>query len=822
MVISGQVADSKTGYPLPGTNVFIENTTIGTSTDKEGKYRIETTVPINRIVFSYIGYENEYRNTSAGTIQTININLRQSSIALDEVKILPAKRAYRNKNNLAVELIEKVIAKKDENRKEKYDYLEYKQYEKVQYALSNIKEGFGKGKMLRKFRFVFDNTDTTKRVGNSILPLFISETLSDKYYRKEPESAKEIIKAEKTVNLDKYFDNKGITAKLNYLYQNINIYDNEILFLKNKFVSPIAKLAPLFYKFYIIDTLSVEDFKCIRLFFEPRNKSDFLFLGYLYIMPDKNYAVRKIDMGINRNINIDWIQNITITQDFEQFEDKGWLLSKDETAIDFGVIRNLMGLLGERTISYSDYKINIPIDDKIFQGPSKILRIEPASDSAGFWEINRQLPLNKSEKGVYTVVDSLNKITAFKRWMNIIMLFPNDFLNLGKIEIGPEDNFFSFNPLEGTKLRLGGRTTTDFSRKLTFEGYMAYGFTDKMLKYNAGIIYSLTPGTIYEFPVKSISITYQKDITIPSQELQFLEEDNFFASFKRGTDDKYLLNKTFKTEYLNEFENHFSILLGYNFTSQSPKGNLRFNSIDYLSSVNDISNLNISEVYLNLRYAPSETFYQKRMYRKSYPGKYPVIQFKYTIGSKSIYNDYNYMRFQLDIRKRFNVSILGYGDVSFEAAKITGKVPFPLLFMNRANQTYSYQKSSYNLMNFLEFVSDEYVSLNVDHNFNGFFFNKIPLLKKLKLREVATFKVIYGGLRSMNNPDYQNDLFKFPVDSNGVPLTYTLGKQPYIEASIGISNILKVFRLDLVKRFTYLNHPKVSDIGVRFLFGLNL
>jgi hypothetical protein len=180
------------------------------------------------------------------------------------------------------------------------------------------------------------------------------------------------------------------------------------------------------------------------------------------------------------------------------------------------------------------------------------------------------------------------------------------------------------------------------------------------------------------------------------------------------------------------------------------------------------------------------------------------------------------MRFQLDIRKRFNVSILGYGDVSFEAAKITGKVPFPLLFMNRANQTYSYQKSSYNLMNFLEFVSDEYVSLNVDHNFNGFFFNKIPLLKKLKLREVATFKVIYGGLRSMNNPDYQNDLFKFPIDSNGVPLTYTLGKQPYIEASIGISNILKVFRLDLVKRFTYLNHPKVSDIGVRFLFGLNL
>ncbi len=821
-IINGLIVDSKTGKPVAGANVFLEKTTIGTITDRAGNYRIETTVYSERLVCSYIGYKTEYRSIKNGISQTININLKLSSIALDEVKIIPGRRGYKNKNNPAVELIQKVIDRKAENRKEKFNYLEYNQYEKTEFALSNVGEKFAKSNLLKKFRFIFDNIDTTKRIGNNTLPLFIMEVLSDHYYRKDPESTKEIVRAEKTVNLDKYFDNKGISSKLDYLYQNINIYDNEILFLKNKFVSPIAGSAPLFYKYFIIDTLSVNEIKCIRLFFIPRNKSDFLFQGYLYISPDNNYAVRKIDMTLNRSINMDWVQNVVVSQDFRQVGKEGWLLSKDEILIDFGIAKNKLGLFGQRTVSYKDYKINEPPDEKIFNGPAKIARFDSSANSPDFWESNRHMPLSKSETGAYTMVDSIVKIRAFRTWMGIFMTFPNDFLNLGKIELGPEDSFFSFNPVEGTKLRIGGRTTPDFSKKLTFDGYVAYGLTDKIFKYGSGLTYSLTKGTIYQFPVKSIHLSYQKDVIIPGHDLTLTEEDNLFSSFKRGIDDKYLLNKSFKAEYLNESENHFSWLLGYNFTLQSTEGNLFFNTEDYLSQTNNISNIDVSEVFLNLRYAPSESFYQRRLYRIVYPGRYPVIQLKMALGAKSIYNDYNYMRFQLNISKRIYFSILGYSDVSFEAGRILGKVPYPLLFMHRANQTYSYQVNSYNLMNFLEFVSDRYVSLNIDHCFNGFIFNKIPLIKKLKLREVVTCKVLYGGLGRIDNPDYQNDLFKFPVDSNGVPLTYTLEKQPYIEASVGIANIMKVFRVDLVKRFTYLNHPNVSDIGVRLLFELNI
>ena len=821
-VIKGLVIDALTGDPLPSVSVILKGTTVGTLTDNSGKYRIETNVQAESIVFSFIGYQTESRSISNGIEQTFDIRLILSSITLNEVIVKAVKKEYKNKNNPAVELIDKVVAKKDDNRPEAYDFLEYKKYEKIQFALSNISENFKKSNAFGKFGFVFDNIDTTKRIGNDVLPMFIKESLSSYYYKKDPEATKEILLAEKTINLDEYLNNKGASAYLNYLYQNINIYDNEILFLTNKFLSPIAKTAPVFYRYYIIDTLPVADIKCIRIFFEPRNKSDFLFHGNLYITMDSSYAVRKIDIGINKAINIDWVQDISITQDFDKFGQKAWLLSKEEISIDFGIVKNTMGLYGQRTISFKDYKINEPISDNIFKGPEKVERLDPSANDNGFWESNRYVPLSKSEKEIYTTIDSLKQMPEFKRRMDVIMMLTAGFLNLGKIEIGPVGSFYSYNTVEGSRFRFGGRTTTDFSKKITFDGYVAYGLNDQMFKYNAGITYSLTPRTIYQFPVKAIKVSYMKDTKIPGQELQFAQGDNIFLSFKRGVNDKLVLNNTFKVEFLNEFENHFSYMPGYSFTRQYPEGNLYYSTDEYGSSTGDIKYIDISELYVNLRYAPNETFYQGKLYRAPFPNRHPVIQLKIAVGSELIYNDYDYLRLQFNISRRYYVSIFGYTDVSFEAGKIFGKVPYPLLFIHRANQTYSYQKNSYNLMNFLEFVSDRYVSLNVDHSFNGFIFNKIPLMKKLKLREVVTCKILYGRVYDSNNPDYENDLFKFPTDSNGIPLTYTLENKPYIEASVGLSNILRIFRVDLIKRFTYLENPNVQDIGLRVQFRLDI
>ena len=821
-IIRGIVTDASTGEPVPYVSVLLKGTSVGTLTDAAGKYLIETAVKATEIRYSFIGYDPVTRKINPGTTQTIDIRLSLTSITLDEVTVKPGKREYRNRNNPAVELIENVISHKSTNRPESFDFLQYEKYEKIQLALSNISEEFKKAPVFRKYSFIFDNTDTTKRIGNEILPIYLKESISDNFYRKTPEAKKEIIRARKAINLEEYLDSKGVTANLNYIFQNINIYDNEILFLTNKFLSPIAGTAPSFYRYYITDTITLKDTRCIRLFFEPRNPSDFLFHGDLYVTLDSTYAVRSIDIGINKNINIDWVQGISVKQDFDNSGRNFWLLSREDISIDVGLVKNAPGLYVQRIVSYKDYVVNEAPADSIFAGPVVSEITDPSEGNPEFWEARRHVPLTLTERNLYLAVDNLKKVQSFRNQMGLVMLATTDFLELGKVEIGPAGSFYSFNSIEGSRIRFGGRTTPAFSKKITFDGYGAYGFKDRTFKYNAGVTLSLTPRTIYQFPVKSVRLSYTKDTRIPGQELQFNQSDNFFLSFKRGENDKLLINNTLRFEYLNEFENHFSYLLGYNFTRQYPLGNLYYYKAGETPEASGRRNIDISEIYLNLRFAPNESFYQGKLYRDHFPNKYPVIQLNSAFGSDFMKSSYDYLRLQMNISRRYYVSILGYTDVALEAGKIFGRVSFPMLFIHAANQTYAYQRSSYNLMNFLEFVSDKYVSLNIDHSFNGFILNKIPLIKKLKFREIVTCKVIYGGIGHNNDPAYNDDLFRFPAGADDMPLTFTLEKKPYVEAGVGLSNILRVFRIDLIKRFTYLDHPGISDLGVRVQFRLDI
>jgi hypothetical protein len=813
--VEGLVKDLKTREVLPYVSVLLDNTTVGTLTDINGRYKIVTSKTSYRISFSFMGYETESRIITPGITQIINVELINSSIELGEVLVKPNKQVYRNKNNPAVDLIVKVIQHKGLNRKESLDFFTYEKYEKLVFALSNIGEKFKHLSTFRKFDFIFNNVDTSLIDGKQNLPVFIKETVSTYNFRKNPRSDKEVIKAEKNINLSEYIDIKGFTANLNYLYQNINIYDNEIFFLTNKFLSPVASTASLLYRYYIIDTSMVNSVRCIKMFFEPRNPADFLFHGFLYITDDSRFAVKKIDMSFNKGINIDWIKDVRVIQDFEEIGHDAWLLTNDEIFIDFGLTPNLPGMLGHRIVSYKDYSVNEPIADAIFIGPDLHRSKDATEKSEMYWESVRIPPLTYPEKNLYTIVDSLKRVPALRHQMNLLMLLTTNYLIFGKFEIGPDETFYSYNPVEGNRVRFGGRTTPEFNKSIYFESYLAYGFTDKRLKYDLTASYSLTKTSIYEFPVKSFRLSYQYDTKIPGQELMYTTGDNIFTSIKRGVNDKLFYNKTIRLDFLHEFENHFSYNIGYRFTKQESGGNLHFIPYEDIPLANEVHFINISEISLKLRFAPKEEFYQGKLNRAPVPSKYPVLWIHYIVGSKALTNDYNYQKILLGISRRFYISIIGYTDISAEAGKIIGKVPYPLLFIHNANQSYAYQRNAYNMMNFLEFVSDQYISLNLDHSFNGFFFNKIPLLKKLKLREVATLRALYGGLSGINNPELNPGLFKFPSDSNGVPLTYSLDKKPYIEASIGVSNIFRFLRVDLIKRFTYLDNPNVATLGVR-------
>ena len=818
--VSGTVTDASTKETLPYVSYSVTGSTLGGRTDADGKFNISLSGDYTTLKFSYVGYKPFTKVIKVGTAQVLNVQLQPEAMLMNEVVITAGKKPrYRNKENPAVELIRKVIANKSKNRMEHYDFVEYQKYERMMFSLSNLSDKFKNKRMFRNYQFLFQEQDSTKIGGKNVLPVFQQEKLSNNYFKKNPEKTKTIVIADKRVNFDERFiDNQGLSTYFDRMYQDIDIYDNNISVVSNQLLSPIADGAPGFYKFFITDTIKNHSPQLVELAFTPRNNSDLLFEGKLYVTLDGNYAVQNAFLTVNKNINLNFVRALEAKLDFEKNPDERYHLSKSNLIVDFGLSKKAgSGFTGERTVTFKDYKINNPRPDTTYKGAGQLVVVPDADKrSEQFWANNRPEPLSSGNMKVYGNLDTLQSIPSFKRTMDVVTLFFAGYKDFGPFEMGPVNTFYSFNGVEGFRLRLGGRTTPSLSKRYYFETYAAYGFKDEKWKYFLSATYSLNNKSIYAFPQNYLRASFQRDTKIPGQELEFVQEDNFLLSFKRGENNMMLYNDFYNIDYVHEFENHFSYSLGLRKWQQKPAGALYFSNYPDNGILGRTNQISTSEVSLGFRYAPHEKFYQGKIYRVPIVDRFPVFNFRYTAGIKGVLGgEYNYHNFMAGMEKRFYLSQLGYADVTLEGAYIVGKVPFPLLAIHRANQTYAYQLNSYNLMNFMEFVSDHYASVNIDQNFNGFFFNKIPLLKKLKLREVASFKVLYGGLRQENNPALNSGIMQFVRNENGVPITNSLNRDPYMEGSVGVGNIFKVLRVDAVKRFSYLNNPEVSSWGIR-------
>jgi hypothetical protein len=817
-VINGIVTDAKTKETLPYVTVTFVGSTQGVSSDNQGKFRLSSRENYSQIKISYIGFKTTVREIEPGKEQSVNVALIADNQLLNEVVVKSGKKTkYRNKNNPAVELIRMVIAHKEKNRVESYDYAEYHQYERMNFYLSNLSDKFKNKRIFKNYQFLFREQDSTEIGGKNLLPIYMEEKLSQNYYRKSPFAKKQVIEANKQVKYDESFiDNKGLAAYFERMYQDIDIYDNNISLVTNQLLSPIADHAPDFYKFFITDTLKDQSPQLIELSFTPRNTTDLLFEGKLYVTMDGNYAIEKAVLKVNKHINLNFVREMRAVLSFEKNDDGKYHLNQSLLKMEFGLSKNKGGgVYGERKVILTNFLKNNPRPEQTYSGPAQVYAMGSENKDDRYWLLSRPDTLAADKEGIYKNIDSLQTIRSVKRTMDWVTLGLAGYKNFGAFETGPASTFYSFNPVEGFRARLGGRSTPELSKRYYFETYGAYGTKDQRFKYFLSSTYSINDKSIYSFPQNYIRTSVQHDTKIPGQELQFVQEDNFLLSFKRGNNEMWLYNDIFRLDYVHEYSSHFSYTLGFKTWDQSPAGSLFFqNALN--NHLNNINSLQTTELSLELRYAPHEAFYQGKLYRVPIVDHYPIITLRYNEGIKNLFGgNYNYQNIALNIDKRFYLSQLGYTDVTIQGSNIFGKVPFPLLDIANANQTYSLQLGSYNLMNFQEFVSDHYASIFIDHNFNGFLFNKIPLLKKLKLREMLDFKSLWGGVRSQNNPATDPALLRFPSNNYGVPITYSLNNGPYMEASAGVGNIFKVLRIDLVRRLSYLDHPDVSPWGIR-------
>ena len=814
--IKGKVIDKTTREPIEFATIAIVGTSSATQTDLDGNFQFVVPNTSSKVRVTYVGYLSQDLNFSTGQ-RNFNIELASEN-QLDEIVIKRPKLKYSNKNNPAVELIRQVIDHRDQNRLTGQDFVEFDQYEKISLGLSNLSEKFVGKKAFKNYQFLFQKqSDTTSTF---VLPAYMEEKASKVYYRNDPKKTKQYILAEQKAEFDpKFIDNEGLANYFNKLYDKVDIYDNNITLLTTQFLSPIANNAPTFYRYYITDTIKTSTPYLIELSFFPRNKTDFLFQGKLYVTLDGQYAVQGAKMKVSDEINLNFVRDLNIELAFDKDNINKYFLSKSSLAIDFALSNKGKGIQGNRIVYYKDYKNGQVRPDSLYAGP-EIEKLEIASTNVNekhYWSNLRQAPLTTQELSIYQNIDSLQTMPSFRRFMDVAALLLSGYKQAGPVEIGPVNTFYSYNPIEGLRFRIGGRTTEQLSTRFFSEAYAAYGFEDKKWKYFLSGTYSLNNKSVYKYPQHYIRGSFQRDTKIPGQNLEFVQEDNALLSFKRGENRSYLYNDIYKLEYKAELANNFTINAGLTKWKQTPAGIIRYQIMPELGDIKNIYEVNTTEANIGFRWAPKEQFYQGKLYRTPVYNAYPILTFNYTAGIKGLLDgEYNYHNFTAGVFKRLYLSQFGYADLNLDGTYIAGNdIPFPLLTLHRANQTYAYQLQSYNLMNFMEFVSDHHVSLNVQYYLNGFVLNKLPLIKKLQLREVFSFKGVYGGLRDSNNPTLNKDLFAWQRNTDDEISSFAFQKEPYMEASVGLSNIFKVLRIDYVRRLNYLDHPNVSKHGIR-------
>ena len=813
--VKGRITDAKTGQPVIFVRVTFVGGKVGTNSNEQGNYILTAHGVFKEIKFSFVGYKTVIKLIVPGKV--LNIKLESSETALAEVVVKSAKRKrYRNKDNPAVSLIQQVIDHKEQNRMEDADYLQNDQYERISMSLIDLAPQFLNGKFFSKYKFLLDSSQVVNGEKKPVLPVYISEKVSKNYYRKEPSKAINILTAHKEANFNTFIDAKGLDIYLNRLYGDIDIYKNNIFILTNQFLSPIADHAPNYYKFFISDTLQSGNEKVIEISFVPRNRGDLLFEGKLYVTMDGNFAVKGVDMKIDKQINLNFLRLLQIHVDFEKNPEGRYNLIKSDVKADFGILKNKgFGFSGQRTVFLTNYKKHAPLPAAFYEGSSTQTALDSGYTSPDYWKSHRTDTLSGAQAKIYHNIDTLETIPSFKRTIWITRIIIGGYADVGPVQIGPVDATYTFNSLEGTRLFTGGRTTPLFNKSIYLEGYTAYGFKDKRFKYYLSDAFSFNKLPYYLYPNNYLKVSYQHDTDIPGINFLIARTQSILGSIQRGTSDLWLYDNIFRLNYVRDFDNHISINLEFKNWRQQPADALVYQPVNPALPV--VNQLTTTEFNVLFRYAPYEKFLQGTVHRFTIPNKYPIFTVSINDGVKGLINgQYNYVNVSANIYKRFYLSQLGYTDITLLGGNVFGQVPFPLLSILPANQSYIYDKNTYNMMNFLEFVSDHYVGLNLTHNFGGFFLNKVPVLESLKLREILSFKVVYGGLRDQNNPDLNTGLYKFPTFANGAPATFALGNVPYVEAGLGIGNIFKVLRLDVIHRFNYLDHQGATPWGLRF------
>ncbi len=801
--VSGIVLDNSK-QPVPFANVVFKGSQTGVVSNEDGRFYIESSENYTALIVSFVGFPDKEVKLPKQVNYDFKVILTEGN-TLKEVKIFAGKTS--KKNNPALDILRKIWERRRKNGLKMFKQYQYDKYEKVEFDMNTIDSAFMKSKIFKGMEFVFKNVDTSKVTGKTYLPIFINETLSEFYGDNENKKTKEIIKANKNSGLG---NGDGVNMFIKDLYSDFDIYDNYLNFFDKSFTSPLSRTGIDVYNYVLADTAVIDNKLCYNIVFYPRRKNELTFKGDFWVN-DTTFAIKTINMAVTKSANINWVKDIYIEQEFEVLNDSVFLPTRDYMMSDFALRKKeeSKGVYGKRTTLYKNFKFDEKKPDKFYKDEINFIDNSVYAKSDEFWQENRFEKLNKDEVKIYKMIDTLKTVKRFKQMYNLVSILGSGYIQSGHFDYGPIFSTIGYNQVEGLRLRAGGRTYFGPNDLWRLQGYTAYGFGDNKFKYGASGKWMIdkknriiiSGGNRRDVEQIGASLTTTNDVLGRSYASSGL--------FTTGSNGK--LTNINLTSLQGEIEplKNLTFQLGFTYrTLESASSTFKLDYYKDDSFTTTKSEVKQSELNLQIEFTPKKKTIGYGVERRDIDSPYSRFFVNYSQGFKGFINsDFDYQKLQLYYKQPIIIGAIGRSNFIMELGKTYGKIPLGLMSVVPGNQTYFIIENTFSNLNFYEFVADQYATLQWEHNFNGKIFARIPVLRKLNLREIVGIKGVYGTVSDQNKA----------INASG--LIYKAPEKPYWEYNAGIGNIFKVFRLDFAWRGNYRNLPDTNNFTIKGSFG---
>ena len=780
------------------------------------------------------------------TPDIMNVRLKSDTKQLAEVVIKQKRGKYSRKNNPAVELMRRVIAAKKRTDLDNHDFYQYNKYQKLTLAFNGITPQDLDSGLISKHKWMTSQIELCPYNNKLILPVSVDETVTRHLYRKNPRSEKDIITGQNTTGINQLIQTGDIlNTMMKDVFTDVDIYDDQIRLLQYPFTSPIGKDAIGFYRYYIEDTVYVGQDRCYHLQFLPNNQQDFGFSGELYILADSTLHVKQCNLRLPKKSDVNFVENLQVKQTYTRLPGGEWVLMVDDMIVELSVAKFLQKLIVIRTTRLNDYAFDV-LPHKLFKGKARErYEADAMMRDEAFWDRYRTVELTKSESSMNEFVHRIEQLKGFKYIIFGAKALIENFVETGspkhpsKVDIGPINTIITRNFIDGFRTRVSVQTTANLNPHWFLSGYYAHGWGSRKDYYKAELTYSFNKKEYLprEFPKRTLTFTSTYDITSPSDKFVHTDKDNVFTALKWAKVDKMMFYNRQQLAFEREEEWGFKTMLSLKTEANEAAGTLFFQPLknpdprlsDLISNLSDLEagrllhngKIRTTELKLKFEISPDRTYINTKQRRIPINLDAPVFSISHTMGFKGLLGgEYDYNVTELGVYKRFWLNSWGKVDTRIKAGAQWNKVPFPLLIMPAANLSYIVNEESFGLINNMEFLNDRYASMEMEWDLNGKLFNRIPLLKKLKWRELLGVRCLWGHLTDKNNPTLAQNasdgvLMQFPDGCNVMD-----PHRPYVELVAGIHNIFKILHVEYVRRMTYNNLPTAHKHGVRLMMSV--